>query len=140
VFTNDDPLNSTDSSGLEAEPIEAGGPDVEAEPGTPEGNGAEPGDESSTAGTIAKALSKLMRGLNYPVVDDESQLMKLFKQFIKGGVKIAEEDGPKGVRVMYKLSDDTTVQYRSFSSERSGEGPALDITYPDGQVEEVHIK
>jgi hypothetical protein len=149
VFTNDDPLNAEDSLGLaelyDAPEGLAGGINnfgVTAATGG-EGDVTKGGEdgvgEAESESTIRSALSKLARSLKFPEVDSEGELNKLFKQFTKGAVKVGEEETSKGVRIVYKLPDGTRVQYRSFSSDGSGNSPTLDITFPDKQIVKVHI-
>src|SRR5258707_7972546 len=92
--------------------------------------------EGATAGSIRDVLSGLKSGRSpgVSIVDSAEQMDSTFQTLTKGGKAIDPGDYP-GQAV--GLKDGTIVRMRNQS--KSG-GPAIDITFPDGATNKVHVQ
>ncbi|WP_434966283.1 WXG100 family type VII secretion target [Janibacter indicus] len=86
-------------------------------------------------GGVRDEIHKLPKGKNNNVyeVESEEEMQDLFKRLTRGGDKVDQPNYPGHV---VKRSDGTIIRMRS--SSKSG-GSTIDIQYPDGTIEKVHL-
>ncbi|MGD8168572.1 RHS repeat-associated core domain-containing protein [Herbiconiux sp. P16] len=89
------------------------------------------------ATSVRATLATLPIGKTVPVVADDAALGTLFSDLTMGGTNVANRTVGNYTLNQYKLPDSTAVQMRSGSA--SG-GRTIDITFPDGSTQKVHIQ